>query len=70
MSEPPYMNKKDFAKFLGISKSTFERYEKAINWKTGRHLLSIEDREEFIKRLKEYERQRREEEIKKSREAR
>jgi hypothetical protein len=64
-----YMNKKDFAKSLGISMSSYSRLEKAINWKTGRHLLSIEDREEFIKRLKEYERQRRENELKKSRDA-
>jgi hypothetical protein len=60
-----YMNKKDFAASLDMSKSTFERRAKELNWVAPRGYLSIEYREEFIRRLKAWERKRLEEANKK-----
>jgi hypothetical protein len=53
--EKQYINKKDFAASLSMSKSTYERRAKELNWIAPRGLLSLEYREEFIRRLKEWE---------------
>lgn len=64
------MTKTVFAEqILGISKSTLERREKQINYYLPSRLLSPEDRDEFLEKLKEWEDERREESQQKRRDA-
>jgi hypothetical protein len=63
--EKQYINKKDFAASLGMSKSTYERRAIELNWVAPRGLLCLEYRQEFIRRLKEWEHKRLEEANKK-----
>lgn len=55
----PYINKKAFAEELGFTKSTFERREKQIGCVFRRGLLSLDDRDLFRQKLKEWEQKRR-----------
>jgi hypothetical protein len=52
---PKYMNKKDFAASLELTKSTFERRSIQIDCKLPRGLLCIHAREEWLKKLQDWE---------------
>ena len=51
-----YMNKKSFADSLGLPRTTFERRSVDIEFVLPGGLLSEEIREEWVKKLKEWER--------------
>lgn len=64
MEQPRYINKKEFANLLGMTKSTFCRRAQQIGCVLPPGLLSIEYREIFIQKLSKWESNRLEEQIK------
>ena len=63
--EKPYITHIEFAEEFGMSKSTLDRRQEAIGFILPRGLLSVEDRDEFRRRLKGWEQKRRQAGIKK-----